>query len=227
MLTTEYGIRKTEYGLRFMNDKDDMINNQLLSRGIKDERVLEAMYNVPRELFVPADLIDNAYDDGPLPIGEDQTISQPYIVALMTELLELKGPERVLEIGTGSAYQTAILASIAAQVYSVESIVSLAEKAKKIIEELGYENVIIKIGNGYKGWPEEGPFDAIIVTCAPLKIPEELIAQLKDGGRMVIPVGAREFGQRLILIKNERGKFTEEDYGGVMFVPMVKNSAKQ
>lgn len=205
-----------------MNDKTDMINNQLIARGIKDERVLEAMYNVPRELFVPAELVDNAYDDGPLPIGEDQTISQPYIVALMTELLELKGSERVLEIGTGSAYQTAILANLAAQVYSVEFVESLGEKAKKIIKELGYENVEIKTGDGYKGWPEEGPFDAIIVTCAPLKIPEELLAQLKDGGRMVIPVGARESGQRLILVKNEHRKFTEEDYGGVMFVPMVK-----
>lgn len=207
-----------------MNDKEDMINNQLIGRGIKDPRVLEAMYEVPRELFVPPELIDNAYDDGPLPIGEEQTISQPYIVALMTELLELKGDEKVLEVGTGSGYQTAIVASLSAQVYSIEFVSSLAEKAKKIIKEVGCKNVNIKTGDGYEGWPGEAPFDAIIVTCAPFKIPEKLLAQLKDGGRMVIPVGLKELGQRLMLVKNEHGRFIQEDYGGVMFVPMVKNS---
>lgn len=202
-------------------NKEEMIYNHLMARGIKDERVLAAMKKIPREAFVPEQFIECAYEDGPLPIGEDQTISQPYIVALMTQLLELNGSEKVLEVGAGSGYQTAVLAELAGKVYSLEIIETLAQKAKSALYNLGYKNVKVKTANGYTGWLEFAPFDAIIVTCAPANIPRQLVDQLADGGRMVIPVGIKEFGQRLLRIKKHKGKITKEDHGGVLFVPMV------
>ena len=169
--------------------REKMVENQIKERGIKDERVLSAMLKVPRHLFVDEALKDQAYGDFPLPIGEGQTISQPYIVAVMTEALELKGNERVLEIGTGSGYQTAILAELAFWVYTVEKYSALLERAKKILLKLGYKNISFKLGDGSLGWKEVAPFEAIIVTAAAPQIPPPLIEQLSEGGRIVIPVG--------------------------------------
>src|SRR4030042_2223240 len=174
----------------FKTMRQKMVETQIKARGVKDPRVLSAMHKVERHLFVPKELQTSAYTDQPLPIGEDQTISQPYIVALMTELLELKGGENVLEIGTGSGYQAAILAELAKEVYTIEIVEPLASSAKNRLLELGYQNINVKAGDGYLGWPEVGPFDAIIVTAAPDHIPKPLIDQLQEGGRMVIPVGA-------------------------------------
>ena len=190
-------------------------------RGIKDERVLNAMLKVPRHLFVPADLVDRAYDDSPLPIGKGQTISQPYIVALMTEALGLDENSKVLEIGTGSGYQAAILAEIAKEVYTVERIPELAERAQKILRALGYNNVYFKIGDGTEGWPEFAPYDAIIVTAASPKVPEPLIEQLKVGGVLVIPVGS-ELTQELLKITklSEDGETKVESLGGCVFVKL-------
>ncbi|MDD5569775.1 MAG: protein-L-isoaspartate(D-aspartate) O-methyltransferase [Bacteroidales bacterium] len=196
-----------------------MVDSQIIANGIKDTSVLKAMKNTPRHLFVPPDMIKSAYVDGPLPIGNEQTISQPYIVALMTELLQLKGNEKVLEIGTGSGYQAAILSQLVDSCYSIEIIKILADSSALRLKKLGYENVVVKCGDGYKGWKEHSPFDCIIVTAAPEKIPEELIRQLKIGGRMVVPVGDKD--QELLLItKNESG-IKEEKIIPVKFVPMV------
>ncbi len=190
-------------------------------RGVKDKRVLSAMLKVPRHLFVPPELVDRAYDDCPLPIGKGQTISQPYIVALMTEALEIDENSRVLEIGTGSGYQAAILAEIAKEVYTVERIPELLERARKVIESLGYDNVFFKVGDGTEGWPEYAPYDAIIVTAASPRIPEPLIEQLKVGGRLVIPVGS-ELTQELLKITkiSEDGKTKIESLGGCVFVKL-------
>jgi len=204
----------------YQRARDRMVQTQIAARGIKDPRVLEAMRKVPRHLFVEEALKDQAYGDYPLPIGEGQTISQPYIVALMTEALELKGPERVLEVGTGSGYQAAILAELARQVFSIERYPSLAARAKRLLEQLGYRNVLIKVGDGTKGWPEMAPFDAIIVTAAGPKIPEPLIEQLKDGGRLVIPVGD-EWSQYLLKVTKQGDKLIKENLGAVRFVKLV------
>ncbi|AEH45017.1 protein-L-isoaspartate O-methyltransferase [Thermodesulfatator indicus DSM 15286] len=204
----------------YQKARERMVQTQIAARGIKDPRVLAAMLKVPRHLFVEEALKDQAYGDYPLPIGEGQTISQPYIVALMTEALELKGPEKVLEIGTGSGYQAAILAELARWVYSIERYPSLARRAKKILESLGYNNVIIKVGDGTKGWPEAAPFDAIIVTAAGPKIPEPLIEQLKDGGRLVMPVGD-EWSQYLIKVTKKGDQLIKENLGAVRFVKLV------
>ncbi len=204
----------------YQKARERMVRTQIASRGIKDPRVLAAMLKVPRHLFVEEALKDQAYGDYPLPIGEGQTISQPYIVALMTEALELKGPEKVLEVGTGSGYQAAILAELAKWVYSIERYPSLAERAKRILERLGYRNVIIKVGDGTKGWPEVAPFDAIIVTAAGPKIPEPLLEQLAEGGRLVMPVGD-EWSQFLIKVTKKGGKFLKENLGAVRFVKLV------
>ena len=204
----------------YQKARERMVNTQIAARGIRDPRVLAAMRKVPRHLFVDEALKDQAYGDYPLPIGEGQTISQPYIVALMTEALELKGPEKVLEVGTGSGYQAAILAELARWVYSIERYPSLAQRAKRILEKLGYHNVIIKVGDGTKGWPEAAPFDAIIVTAAGPKIPEPLIAQLKDGGRLVMPVGD-EWSQYLIKVTKKGDELIKENLGAVRFVKLV------
>lgn len=196
-----------------------MVVTQIISRGVKDTLVINAMKNTPRHLFVPQKTEKLAYSDRPLPIGGGQTISQPYIVALMTELLELKGNEKVLEIGTGSGYQAAILSQLAGKCYSIELLKSLANSAKALLTQLGYDNVLVKWGDGYLGWPEHAPFDRIIITAAPEKIPEELVRQLKIGGKMVLPVG--KWSQDLILITKEADGIKKESIIPVRFVPMV------
>ena len=203
-----------------------MVQQQLKAHGIKDERVLAAMAKVPREEFVPADQRVDAYEDGPLPIGYDQTISQPYIVAFMTEQLRPKPGDRVLEIGSGSGYQAAILAELVTEVYTIEIVEPLAKTAEATLQRLGYKNVHLKVGDGYKGWPEEAPFDAIIVTCAPDKVPQPLVDQLKDGGRMVIPVGER-FAQQLYLLEKKNGQLKESVTLPVRFVPMLRDAQQK
>ncbi len=197
-----------------------MVDTQIVSRGVRDPRVLDAMRKVPRHLFVAPEERAHAYEDHPLPIGGSQTISQPYIVALMTELLGLPPRARVLEIGTGSGYQSAVLSLIAGEVYSIEILPDLAQAASSKLKELGYENVTVRAGDGYRGWPEHAPFDGIIVTAAPEKIPEPLVDQLAVGGRMVIPVGG--FFQELKVFTREKdGRVTEKDIIPVRFVPMT------
>jgi protein-L-isoaspartate(D-aspartate) O-methyltransferase len=210
----------------FASQRQQMVEQQLKPRGIKDERVLAAMAKVPREEFVPAYQRSDAYQDGPLPIGYDQTISQPYIVAFMTEQLRLKPSDRLLEIGSGSGYQAAVLAELVAEVYTIEIIEPLAKTAQATLHRLGYKNVHLKVGDGYQGWPEEAPFDAIIVTCAPENVPQPLADQLKDGGRMVIPVGER-FAQQLYLLENKNGQLKQSATLPVRFVPMTREQKKQ
>lgn len=200
--------------------REKMVKSQIVARGIKDEKVIQAMLKVPRHLFVEEALRDQAYGDFPLPIGKGQTISQPYIVALMTEALELKGKERVLEVGTGSGYQTAILAEIALWVYTIERDPDLSEKAKKVLLSLGYKNISLKIGDGSLGWPEAAPFDAIIVTAASPQIPQPLVDQLAEGGRIVIPVGD-EFSQVLIKGIKKDGMLKTQTLEPVRFVRLV------
>ncbi len=197
-----------------------MVQTQLVARGIGDVRVLEAMGKVPRHLFVDEAMRDQAYSDYPLPIGEKQTISQPYIVALMTEALELKGHEKVLELGTGSGYQAAILAELADRVFSIERIPSLAYRANQILQKLGYKNVIIRVTDGTLGWPEEAPFDGILVTAGAPRIPQTLVDQLALGGRLVIPVGDR-LSQELIKVNRTPDGIVKESLGGVRFVDLV------
>ncbi|MFC2075329.1 protein-L-isoaspartate(D-aspartate) O-methyltransferase [Bdellovibrionota bacterium] len=203
-----------------------MIETQLKSRNITDERVLEAMEKIPREEFVPEALRSRAYEDGPLPIGKGQTISQPYIVALMTELLQVKPTERVLEIGTGSGYQTAVISEIAREIYTIEIVRSLFEQAKERLNRLGFSNIHFKPGDGYKGWIEHSPFDKIILTAAPPKIPRPLLEQLSVGGRLVAPVG--EFAQNLnVYTKKEEGEIHQSETLPVRFVPMVGEAQKR
>lgn len=197
-----------------------MVREQIRRRGVDDPAVLGAMARVPRHLFVPDSLRADAYLDHPLPIGQGQTISQPYIVALMTELLALDSSQKVLEIGTGSGYQAAILAELVGSVYSIEIREELARRAGDLLKRLGYDNVHVKAGNGYRGWPEEAPFDAIIVTASPPEIPEALVEQLKVGGRMVVPVGAGAVQDLELLTKTENGVLAK-DIIPVRFVPMI------
>ena len=201
-------------------ERNKMVDEQLVARGIKDPRLLAVMRMVPRHLFLEEALRCQAHGDHPLPIGEKQTISQPYIVALMTELLELKGTEKVLEIGTGSGYQTAILAELSDMVYSIERIPSLVYKARKVLDQLGCFNVYIRIGDGTKGWPEECPFDAIIVTAASPDIPPPLLEQLKTEGRMVLPMGGRH-SQDLILVEKTEKEVRQTNMGGCRFVSLI------
>jgi protein-L-isoaspartate(D-aspartate) O-methyltransferase len=202
-----------------------MVEQQLLSRGITDPRVIDAMERVPRQRFVPSDQRPWAFEDRPLPIGYRQTISQPYIVAFMTQALNLDSDARLLEIGTGSGYQTAVLAEVARQVYSIEIVPELADQAKRTLSELGYQNVLLREGDGYMGWTEHAPFDAIMVTAAPDHIPQPLVDQLAVGGRMIIPVG--ENRQALILLtRTERG-VTEETVLPVRFVPMTGEAERR
>ena len=209
---------KNGQGTEMLRNK--MVEEQLIPRGIKSASVLDAMGNVPRHLFVPEHLYSHAYDDSPLPIGAGQTISQPYIVAFMSEQLEPVPGMKVLEIGTGSGYQAAVLAYLGCEVYTVERLEELAEQAKKVLADYG--NVNIKHGDGYAGWPEEAPFDAIIVTAAPNAIPNKLLEQLKDGGKMIIPVGEVHSVQSLKIVKKINGSIIENDTFQVRFVPMVE-----
>jgi len=212
--------------MEFDRERSQMVNSQIRARGITDKRVLQAMTKVPRHLFVPEPYTESAYEDMPLPIGLDQTISQPYIVAFMTEALMLKAIDRVLEIGTGSGYQAAILAEICDSVYTIDIFKQLADRARQTLDKLGYKNIIVKHGDGYRGWPEHAPFDAIIVTCAPSKIPEPLQNQLAEGGRMIIPVD-EFYGQSLVLLKKKNGKIREEKVLPVRFVPMINENGKE
>jgi len=209
----------------YIEKRQNMVVSQLKSRDIVDSKVLQAMLTVPRHQFVDEHIRESAYNDYPLPIGEGQTISQPYIVALMTQLLELKGGEKVLEIGTGSGYQAAVLAEIVEEVYTVEIYESLSKKSEKLINDLGYKNVHFKVSDGYYGWEEYAPYDAIIVTCAPDHVPPPLLKQIKDdGGRIVIPVGGVWMVQTLMKIDKIEGEVSSKGTMGVRFVPMIGHS---
>jgi protein-L-isoaspartate(D-aspartate) O-methyltransferase len=201
-----------------------MVDDQIHSRGIQDDKVLYAMREVPRHEFVPDHLKKYAYADEPLPIGEDQTISQPYIVAYMTESLNLNQSRTVLEIGTGSGYQAAILAEIVDTVYTIEIIDVLARRAQNTLERLGYDNIFVKGGDGYKGWPEHAPFDAIIITAAPTIIPQPLLDQLKIGGFMILPLG--DYSQELVLIEKKSDGYDQKKLLPVRFVPMTGEIAE-
>ncbi|MFB0566755.1 MAG: protein-L-isoaspartate(D-aspartate) O-methyltransferase [Candidatus Aminicenantaceae bacterium] len=203
----------------FKAERERMVSEQIEARSIKNKSVLEVVRHVPRHLFVPKDMQAYAYQDEPLPIGEGQTISQPYIVAYMTEVLQLKGNERILEVGTGSGYQAAILAKLVREVYTIEILRSLSLKAQKTLKKLGYKNIYFEIGNGSLGWEENSPYDAIIVTAAPAKVPKELQEQLKVSGRMIIPVGS--MFQELVLITRTAKKFKKKRLLPVRFVPLV------
>jgi protein-L-isoaspartate(D-aspartate) O-methyltransferase len=198
-----------------------MVETQIAARGITNPRLLAAMAAVPRHHFMPEEMRGHAYEDRPLPIGYGQTISQPYIVAFMTDALRLQPADKVLEIGTGSGYQTAIFAEMAAEVYTIEIIEALARQAAEALREAGYDNVKTRIGDGYGGWPEAAPFDAIMVTCAPDAIPAPLIRQLAEGGRMIIPVGPREAPQQLVLLRKTGGEIERHEVLPVRFVPMT------
>ena len=207
----------------FDNSRVRMVEDQIKGRGVKDQAVLKAVSTVKRELFVPERYRDLAYSDRPLPIGHKQTISQPYIVAYMTEQLQVEKHQKVLEIGTGSGYQAAILAELANHVFTIEIIPELAEGAKKVLNKTGYDNITVRTGDGYKGWPDQAPFDRIMVTAAPEEIPKKLVQQLANDGRMIIPVGANLFMQYLWLIKKDKdGIVMKEKILPVRFVPMVK-----
>ena len=208
----------------FEDKRFSMVADQLIRRQIKSEAVLESMRSVPRHLFLPENMIGYAYDDSPMPIGWGQTISQPYIVAYMTELLEPAPGKKVLEIGAGSGYQAAVLAHLGCDVYSIECVEKLAAGAAKVLADLGYNNVKIRHGNGYMGWPEEAPFDAVIVTAAPEVIPEKLIEQLAEGGMMIVPVGEVHSVQSLMRITKKDGRAVQENLLPVRFVPMVRFS---
>ncbi len=224
------GHDKVETGMQisekeFRSRREQMVEIQIAARGVTDTLVLNAMRTVPRHRYVPDDLHKYAYSDEPLPIGWDQTISQPYIVAYMTAALELKGDERVLEIGTGSGYQAAVLAEIADTVHTIEIVEPLAKQAQATLLSQHYENIICRVGDGFRGWPDQAPFDAIIVTAAPPEIPEPLIAQLAEGGRMIVPVG--KLTQELVLIRKVNGKIRKERMLPVRFVPMTGEAQKK
>lgn len=204
---------------QFRRLRELMVSDQLQAREIKDARVLGAMLKVPRHVFVPPGIVNSAYDDTALPLTQGQTISQPYIVAYMTEVLHLQGTERVLEIGTGSGYQAAVLAEIVPEVYTVEILPDLVKRAQDTLESLGYKNIRFRAADGYQGWPEFAPFDCIIVTAAPDHVPQPLIDQLKPGGRMIIPVG--RFEQELILLEKGESRTTRRTTIPVRFVPMT------
>jgi protein-L-isoaspartate(D-aspartate) O-methyltransferase len=207
-----------------VKSREAMLKNQLIAGGISDPGVLEAMREVPRHEFVPLAMRPFAYADGPLPIGHGQTISQPFIVAYMTQVLELTKDDTVLEVGTGSGYQAAILGKMVKEVYTIEIVPPLAQSAKEVLDRLGFQNVHVREGDGYLGWPEKAPFDAIIVTCAPDHVPEPLVSQLKDGGRLIIPVGEKGGIQQLVLLRKRGGKILQENKLDVRFVPMTRRA---
>lgn len=220
LVLTDSGIALEESA--FDLNRQEMVKTQLETRGITDAKVLNAMGKVKRHLFVPTHQLISAYNDSPLPIGYSQTISQPYIVAYMTQAARLLPDDRVLEIGTGSGYQAAVLAEIVKEVYTIEILKPLADTARARLEEMGYRNIKVKHGDGYKGWKEYAPYDAIIVTAAPDEVPEELVRQLKVGGRMVIPIGS--FFQELYLITKRESGIKQELLLPVVFVPMIHSS---
>ena len=207
----------------FYERRAKMVESQIIARGIRDKAVINAMLKVDRHIFVPTEYIHQAYEDYPLPIGDGQTISQPYIVALMTQSLDLSKSSRVLEIGTGSGYQAAILAEICDSVYTIELFTSLSKQAEKTLLKTGYKNIRLKTGDGYNGWKEFSPFDAIIVTCAPTHVPHALQEQLAEGGKMIIPVGEGDF-QELILYVKKNSKIHAKSIVPVRFVPMIDKS---
>ena len=225
LLATAGGCRHNA-GSDFAAQRERMLKEQLKPRGIRDERVLAAMGKVPREEFIPENLRGQAYADQALSIGHDQTISQPFIVALMTEQLRPQPTDRVLEIGTGTGYQTAVLSELVKEVYTIEIIESLAKDASARLARLGYNNAHAKIGDGFQGWPEVAPFDAIIVTCAPDKVPPPLTQQLKEGGRMVVPVG-NGLDQQLYLLEKKDGQLAQRAILPVRFVQMAGEAAKK
>ena len=204
----------------YENLRKRMVREQLIPRGIKDQMVLNAFYEIERHKFIPENLRNNAYADFPLPIGEGQTISQPYIVALMTQSLDLSGKERVLEIGTGSGYQTAILAELAGEVYSIEKFEILAQRAQTILGKLGYKNIKVEVGDGTLGWEEAAPYDRIIITAASPRIPLPLISQLTENGKLILPLG-ESFSQILTLVEKKDGIIKSIDICGCVFVPLV------
>ncbi|MGM0376865.1 MAG: protein-L-isoaspartate(D-aspartate) O-methyltransferase [Bacteroidota bacterium] len=209
----------------YQEEREEMVQSQLRARGVKSGKVLDAMRTVPRHLFVPEKIASMAYSDRPLAIGHEQTISQPFIVAFMTEALDIDGGDKVLEIGSGSGYQAAVLAEIGAEVWTMEIVPELAEMAERNLKQAGYENVHVKCGDGYKGWPEEAPFDAVIITAAPESIPDALVDQLKEGGTMVLPVGPVNSVQTLKKVIKKDGKLKQETLIPVRFVPMVRPSS--
>lgn len=210
----------------FATSAGAMVERQLRPRGIDDPRVLRAMAKVPREKFVAKELETNAYEDRPLPIGFGQTISQPFIVAFMTQAMKPRPTDRVLEIGTGSGYQAAVLSELVAQVYTIEIVRPLAQRAATVLSALGYKNVLVKGDDGYKGWPEHAPFDAIIVTAAPDHVPQPLVDQLKEGGRMIIPVG-KTFAQELQVLEKRGGAIKQTAAIPVKFVPLTRDPEKR
>ena len=225
VLPQQWSTSKSTEGT-FATSPGMMVEKQLRPRAIDDPRVLRAMAKVPREKFVAKELEASAYDDRPLPIGFGQTISQPFMVAFMTQALKPKPADRVLEIGTGSGYQAAVLSELVAQVYTIEIVRPLAQRAATVLNALGYKNVLVKGGDGYKGWPEHAPFDAIIVTAAPDHVPQPLIEQLKEGGRMVIPVG-KTYAQELQVLEKHRGIVKQTAALPVKFVPLTRDPEKK
>lgn len=210
----------------FQKQREKMVSEQLVKRGITDKRVLAAMQKVERHKFMPAKAADRAYDDKAHSIGKGQTISQPYVVAFMTEALHLQPQDKVLEIGTGSGYQAAILAELCKDVYTIEIDTTLATRAEKVLKSLRYENIHPRAGDGYLGWPEAAPFDAITVTCSPSKIPQPLVDQLKEGGRMIIPMESNG-RQELVVLTKRKGKVTRQNVLPVIFVPMHDSTGKK
>ena len=230
LTVTAYGSNASCSGAEKSSDvrakaRSQMVEQQLVARGISDKLVLQAFRQVERHRFVPPEHVDLAYGDYPLPIGHNQTISQPYIVALMTELAAVDSTDRVLEVGTGSGYQAAILSLLASRVYTIEILEPLAESARTRLEQLGYSNVTVRAGDGFRGWEEEAPFDGIIVTAAPTEIPPPLIEQLADGGRLVIPVG--DHWQELILLTKDGDSIKRTSITPVKFVPMTGEANEQ
>jgi len=212
----------------YMISRQKMVDIDIAGRGVTDTRVLDAMRNVPRHQFVPGEYIDSSYADRPLPIGLGQTISQPYIVAAMTELIDPKPEHVVFEVGTGSGYQAAVLADLVRHVYTVEIVPELGEQAAERLKTLGYSNITVRVGDGYAGWPEHGPFDGIIVTCGAEEVPPPLIEQLKPGGKMVIPVGPTHMVQELLVIeKDSTGRVSRRSVMPVRFVPMTGESQRK
>ena len=211
---------------RFKSSREQMVRQQIASRGITNQRVLEALRKVERHLFVPGNMAVSAYDDRPLPIGFGQTISQPYIVAFMTEAVDRPGVKKVLEIGTGSGYQAAILAELFDSVFTVEIVAGLGQQAKKLLAAQGYSNLKVRIADGYQGWPQHSPYQAIVVTCSPTHVPAPLVEQLDEGGRMIIPVGER-YNQELVILTKKDGRLKQTAVLPVLFVPMIDKNSKE